>query len=107
MRETLRQHLLESRARVFVPSLGGHRTLRILLCVFSEMTVTASTKADPFGPLKQNRLSRFELSVSLISGVQNREHVLPQDYETNLPSVIAKITRGRASGWHSDQHKEV
>src|SRR5258708_38028052 len=55
MRETLRQHLLESRARVFVPSLGGHRTLRILLCVFSETTVTANTKADPFGPLKQNR----------------------------------------------------
>ena len=27
MRETLRRHLLESRARVFVPSLGRHRTL--------------------------------------------------------------------------------
>jgi hypothetical protein len=55
MHETLKQHLLESRARVFVPSLGGHRTLRILLYVFSEMTVTANTKSDPFGPLKQNR----------------------------------------------------
>jgi hypothetical protein len=39
MRETLRQHLLESRDR----------------------------KSGPFGPLKQNCLSRFELSVSLIS----------------------------------------
>jgi hypothetical protein len=61
MRETLRRRLLESRARVFVPSLGQHRTLRILFCVFSEMTVTANTKSDPFGPLKRNRLSRFEL----------------------------------------------
>jgi hypothetical protein len=39
----------------------------ILFCVFSEMTVTANTKSDPFGPLKRNRLSRFELSVCFSS----------------------------------------
>src|SRR5580658_5720867 len=44
MRETLRQHLLESRARVFVPSLGGW--------IFSEMTVTANTESDPFGTVR-------------------------------------------------------